>query len=64
MGACCSAKSPDLIHDGPEDHPHTTPWLRLAIGLAISGLTMTFSLGVNLSPLLIPSVISFTGCSR
>jgi heavy metal translocating P-type ATPase len=50
MGACCSAKSPDLIHDGPEDPPHTTPWLRLAIGLAISGLTMTFSLGVNLSP--------------
>jgi len=40
-GCCCHSQTNEL---------QRPPWLRLTIALVISGLTMTYSLGVNLSP--------------
>lgn len=48
MGACCS-NLPAGTAPADREIP-TTHWLKLAVALVISGLTMTFSLGVNLSP--------------
>jgi heavy metal translocating P-type ATPase len=52
MSACCddSARTLPLKEDSPETLARPQSWLRFAIALVLAGLSMQFSLGVNLSP--------------
>ncbi|MEM6820932.1 MAG: heavy metal translocating P-type ATPase [Verrucomicrobiota bacterium] len=52
MGACCSTQA-HFETKGAIDNGQPTSsiiWLKIGLALAVSGLTMSYSLGVNLSP--------------
>jgi P-type Cu+ transporter len=66
MPACCESSESFLGKDAAQAVPAPQKWLRFALALVLAGLSMQFSLGVNISPvaghtrLLIHGALAFT----